>query len=287
MKKIIVPTDFSDLSTHALDFAIKLAAKLDAEVDLLHLEEVPLGDLSLHLTGEASGSHISEDSLYNAQLFRANNKKLANLKNSYQQEGVTVKTRQYGGGFLNGIKHFIETEGGDLVVIGTTGEESIQEFFSGNHTEQLIEHISVPVISIQDRLYHEIEDIVLGLDMEDENYSHSAFEMVKVIVEALKATLHIVSITRSKDDEELLYRLNALAQNAGVTNFMIDVIEDSNTRDAFLEYAGGVDAGLLIAITEAKPGINRFLQQSFATRLTKSSSIPVMTINKRLLSKNL
>ena len=278
MKKIIVPTDFSRLSHHALDFAVQLARPLKAHITLLHLEEVPLGDFSLHLSGEASGSTLTGDALYNAQLFRANSRKMGALLEEFSDGEVTIEGRQYGGGFMKGIQHYIEKNGGDLVVIGTTGEESIQEFFSGNHTEQLIEHLHVPVISLQDQQFHKIEDVVLGLDIEDEKYTKRVLESVKDIVEPLNATLHIVDITTTKNDETLLERLNKTAKIAGLTNFLVDVIEDNKSSQALLEYAVGTDAGLIVLLSEAKGGINRFINPSFAAKLTKASSIPILTI---------
>lgn len=281
MKKIIVPTDFSKLSGHAIDFAIQLAKPLGATVEVVHLEEVPLDDLSLNLTGEAGGSSISNDTLFNAQLFRANRQKLDSIQDEYSSNEVSVKARQHGGGFLKGLEHYIDQNGADLVVIGTTGEESIQEFFSGNHTEQLIEHLSVPIISLRDQQFHKVEDIVLGLDIEDEKYTKQVFEKVKVITEALDARLHIVDITKSTDDEKLLAQLNKFAKIAGLTNYMVDVIEDKNASQTLLDYAEGTDASLIITLSDAKSGLHRFFQHSFATKLTKKSSIPVMTVNKR------
>ena len=64
---------------------------------------------------------------------------------------------------------------------------------------------------------------------------------------------------------------------------MVDVIEDRNPNEALLDYAEGTDAGLIIVLSEAKGGLYRFFNHSFASKLTKKSSIPVMTINKRNL----
>ncbi|MEQ8629657.1 universal stress protein [Ekhidna sp.] len=283
MKNILVPTDFSNLSEYALEFAISLAEPLGARVTVIHCEEVPLGDMSLHLSGEAGGSSISEDSLFNAQLFRANKQKLKALEQDFTTEKVLVHSQQYGGGFLKGITHYIEKHPVDLVVIGTTGQESIQEFFSGNHTEQLIDNLTVPVVSLQDQQFHPIEDIVLGLDMEDEKYTQKAFEQVKVICEALGSTLHIIDVTKTKDDEEMMQLLNKVAKIVNLSNYMVDVIEDRNPNEALLDYAEGTDAGLIIVLSEAKGGLYRFFNHSFASKLTKKSSIPVMTINKRNL----
>ncbi|MBT8274439.1 MAG: universal stress protein, partial [Bacteroidia bacterium] len=42
MKKILVPTDFSEQAENALHVAAQLARKHDAEIYLLHLLELPL-----------------------------------------------------------------------------------------------------------------------------------------------------------------------------------------------------------------------------------------------------
>ena len=280
MKNILVPTDFSEVSAHALDFAVKLAKPFKAQIQLIHLEEVPLGDVSLHLSGEAGGGAISDDSLYNAQLFRSNKRRLETLREKYETSDVAIRAFQHGGGFLKGIQSYLEDHEFDLIVIGTTGEESIQEFFSGKHTEQLIEHVNVPVISLQDEQLYPIKDIVLGLDIEDEKYTQKAFEQVDIISRALNSTLHIIDVTRSHDNESMMQQLNKMAKIAGLSNYLVDVIEDKDPKSALLEYAEGVNAGLVVILSEAKGGLYRFIHHSFAARLTKKSSIPVLTINK-------
>jgi nucleotide-binding universal stress UspA family protein len=43
-KHILVPTDFSESSSHALDYAITFARKLQAQLTVLHIVELsPLG----------------------------------------------------------------------------------------------------------------------------------------------------------------------------------------------------------------------------------------------------
>ncbi len=287
MKTILVPTDFSKLSRYALAFAVHLAKKLESKVSVVHLEEIPMKDTELHLTGEANAGGISDDSLYSAQLFRANERKLADLTSGYSDNEVEVSGQQLGGGFLKGIQHFLDNNEVDLVVMGTTGEESIQEFFTGNHTEQLIENLDVPVLSIQHDSDKEIKDIVLGLDLVDENYPMRAFDLVKVLTDGLDARLHIVDVIKSEKHHSLIEDLNKLAKIVGLENYLIDVIEDKNTNEALLSYAEEIDAGLIITISEARSGLYRFFQHSFSTRLTKNSSIPILTINKRHLMQKI
>ena len=44
MKKILVPTDFSEVADNAFVHALELASKVDAELLLLHTYELPIVD---------------------------------------------------------------------------------------------------------------------------------------------------------------------------------------------------------------------------------------------------
>lgn len=282
MKKILVPTDFSKIADHATQFAVHLAKTLNAEVSIVHFTNVPIGDMSLHLTGEAHNDGFSEDALYNAQLFRVNNAKLQACAASFEEEGFPIDARQLGGGFIGGIQHFVEKNEVDLVIIGTTGEENIQEFFSGNHTEQLIEHLNVPVLSVRGEVDANIKDIVIGLDLIEEKYSRPAFNKIKLLTEGLDARLHIVNVTGSNPPATLVGDLNDLAGSIGLENYMVEVIESKNETQGLMDYIKEVDAGMVVTISEARSGLYRFLQHSFSAQLTKVSSVPVVTINKHL-----
>ena len=50
MKKILVPTDFSEEANNALNVAAQLAKKYDAEIYLLHLLELPLHQIDAMAT---------------------------------------------------------------------------------------------------------------------------------------------------------------------------------------------------------------------------------------------
>lgn len=281
MKTILVPTDFSELSRHAIDFAVHLAKPHHAKVNIVHFEDRPVEDLSLHLTGAQNDvDAVSSESLFNVQLFRANKVKLTEWVQKYNSDEVRVTGQQLGGGFLKGIQHYLKHVKADLIVIGTTGEQSLLEFFSGNHTEQLIEQVQVPVISIHDKVDTNIQDVVLGINMMEEVYPLETLQYVGDIMKGLKAKLHIVNIVPYEIPEHLLHSLNELAREAKLENYIVDVITEEKSNETLLAFAEEQDAGLIISISEAKGGINRFLRYSFSTHLTKVSSIPVLTINK-------
>ena len=69
MKSILVPTDFSTEANNALDFAIQLAKKTDAQIKLLHVIELPSG--SFRVTGDIYAGTDTFDEIYTIQLIYA------------------------------------------------------------------------------------------------------------------------------------------------------------------------------------------------------------------------
>ncbi|MBQ0787026.1 MAG: universal stress protein, partial [Oceanihabitans sp.] len=55
MKKILVPTDFSDQANYALEVAAQLARKNNGEIYLLHMLDLPLNQIP-ELGGETVGN---------------------------------------------------------------------------------------------------------------------------------------------------------------------------------------------------------------------------------------
>ena len=282
MKNLLVLTDFSELSRHALDFALDLAKPLHAKVTILNIQEIPLADMELHLSGDASQGGYSNDTLYNAQLLRASKTKLNELAAEYA-DSVNLQVAQVGGGFRPGVKHFMEKNPVDMIFIGTTGEQSAEEFFSGNHTEQLIEHFDVPIVSVKEKVEYPLKDIVLGIDLVDEDYPIESLDKIRNLINPLDATLHIVNIISGRNYDGLENEIDELAKKVRLENYLIEVIQSINDTRALQEYAQKVNAGLIITLSSAMGGLFRFFQESFSTDLTKESNIPILTLNKRLV----
>ncbi len=282
MNKILVPTDFSELSQQALDFAVDMARYAVAEVQAVHFVQVATEEVTL-VTADTAVVGTTEESLYNIQLMRTNKQKLDKIVAKYEESGVTVTAELAGGGFLNGIKHFTKKYDTSMVIMGTSGEQNIEEFFSGNHTEQLIEHLGIPVISMkQPVLYGKVRDIMLAVDLK-EQYSPSALRKMKDALLNFNAKIHFVSVIKPDDKDKSSHhkQLELLAQRMHLTEAELHMIEAENVEQALKDYAVKAGAGTIAVLSEAKSGLWRFIQSSLAMHLSKDFDIPIMTLNKR------
>ncbi len=284
MKKILIPTDFTDLAMNALKFAVDIAKNNGAQVDLIHFMDTPL-DAELIVSGDTQLDD-SMDSVYNIQLAQANQRKLRGIVDGLSDTGVKFHYGLGSSGFMHGTQKYVERQDVDLVIIGTTGEESVQEFFTGNHTEQLIENLNIPVISLKEEVnYDSVTDIVLGVDIAGEKYPGTSLPMIKSVAECFDAKVHLVTITKPGEAgmKSVQQSVERFAKEAKFTNYAVSVVEYEDDLDGLLYFAEKIGAGLIAIISDARKGVFRFFQESFATELTKESDLPVMVLNKRNL----
>src|SRR5688572_4595816 len=131
MKKILVPTDLSDTAELGLKLAVEIAKRCNASISLVNFTRHPLGK-TFTATGEVNIKADDEENLFTLQLLQSKKDKLKNLASQYGKEGVNVEFAIIDDKFTNGLDTYMGQEHIDLVVMGTSGEETTKEAFTGN-----------------------------------------------------------------------------------------------------------------------------------------------------------
>lgn len=282
MNTILVPTDFSDLSNNALDFAVELARYAVADVQAVHFVEILHEEATL-VTADTAVVGTTDETLFNIQLMRSNKNKLREITDRFENDSVKVKADLAGNGFLKGIQEFVRQNEVSAILIGTTGEQNLQEFFSGNHTEQLIEHLDIPVISIQKKEhFNEIKKVVMAFDVVHENYSNSALVKMKDALLNFNARIQMVTVIEDPKNRDFAQEaLEELRRRMQLNEATLHVLENTDVEGTLKNYVKEQNAGAIALLTEAKSGLWRFVQDSLATHVTKDFDIPVLTLNKK------
>jgi len=138
IKKVLVPTDLSELTSISLDLAIDLANIFDSTIYLLHV-------LQLHHSYEISTSKVIEElrmlalKELRSQLDRIPKEKTKGIN---IREKVTLFLRAW-----FGIVHFTEEEGIDLIIMTTHGRNGLSRFILGSVAEKVISESPCPVLA--------------------------------------------------------------------------------------------------------------------------------------------
>jgi nucleotide-binding universal stress UspA family protein len=142
-RTLLVPVDFSPHSEAAIDYAIALAAKLDAKVHLLNVIGIPaLGvpELGVALTASVIDS-----------LLKDNQRGLDKLAEARRATGRIGETMLRTGDARDVILHTAEEVGAELIVMGTHGRRGVSRALLGSVAESVVRTAPCPVLTIRGR----------------------------------------------------------------------------------------------------------------------------------------
>ncbi len=140
IQRILVPTDFSEISAQAFSYAEELARQYSAEIHLLHvLEKDPpiLLIRTLDMTNESAYQKIENDA----------KNLLAEFRNRFSKD-VNVKEVLLRGNDFEEIVEYAEKNNIDLIVIATHGRTGLLHTLIGSVAEKVIRYSKVPVLVI-------------------------------------------------------------------------------------------------------------------------------------------
>lgn len=140
-RNILVPVDFSPHSEQALDYAIDLAAKLDATVHILNV--IPIPALGVPELGVALTSSVID------QIVHDNQTALDKLVEARAGKAKLAEPLLRTGDARDMILHTIEEVNADLVVMATHGRRGVARALLGSVTEMVVRTSPVPVLTVR------------------------------------------------------------------------------------------------------------------------------------------
>ena len=142
-KHILVPVDGSETSMSALSKAAGLAKAFGSEVTAVYvLDPYPF-------TGVGADFAYGQAQYLNAANAEANNA-LEAVKKRMQEEGVPVKTMVSEGHAVHeGVVRVAESEGADLIVMGSHGRRGLEKLVLGSVAQRVLSSAKIPVMVVR------------------------------------------------------------------------------------------------------------------------------------------
>jgi nucleotide-binding universal stress UspA family protein len=142
IKSILFPTDFSDESSHALEYAVDMAKRYGAKLYLLHVVHA-IYNVTGWYVPHTSLNEIYKDLEKSAQkeLERYDLKELRSLKD--------IERR-----VLTGVPHevivkFVKDNKIDLIVMGSHSRKGIDRVLFGSTASQIVRFAPCPVLTVR------------------------------------------------------------------------------------------------------------------------------------------
>jgi len=139
INRILIPVDFSPLSTLAVNYGVALARKLKASISLLHVVESP---------GALLYTFPSEARKVVAQRKEQADKMLPAFVSPEDQDDLDAHFIVRAGEIEEVVRLVIAEEHADAVVMGTHGRNLFGRLFIGSTTQTLLRKLGVPVLTV-------------------------------------------------------------------------------------------------------------------------------------------
>ncbi len=239
MYKIVVPTDFSKLSEHALDIALEVARRTKGAVFLLNVIGAMKNYSFSSMGGGVSDEYVSEDDRYVLELHRANERRLKQLIAKHQHGGVPVYPFIEIDDMEEGVNQFADRLHCDLVVMGTSGENTLTEYFEGNHAEKVIRITHIPVLTIREPIPNfDIKNIVFATDLK--TVAKEGVDQIEKFATFFGATVHMVHVSND-DPDRVRKKMEAFAEEHEtphqVPELTINPIKGAKVEESILGFA--------------------------------------------------
>jgi len=145
MRKILIPTDFSDNSMNAAKYAAELFKHGPSEIYLLHAFADDVYDAKIRLAAETF------DNLKQMALEKAEQSLEEMRKNLFSYspnpKHKIIKVAEFGM-LVDSVNDWVEKENIDVVVMGTQGKTADKKITFGSNTLQVIKYVKCPVLAV-------------------------------------------------------------------------------------------------------------------------------------------
>jgi len=278
MKKILVPTDFSDTAGNAVDFAIQTSKIFPARITLLHSYEV---------TGSFSTDYMGVNKEFVLSMLNDIEKELDQNKEKIKDEsGVDVETFISTYGLNEAIEKATSEKKSDLIVMGTLGSSGLKEKIWGSHTSAVIGNTKVPVMVIpHDYTWKKPRKILIATNhfQRDSKILNYIFELAGLYM----ANVQVAVFTDTDDEKAEIYLENK--QNiADYERFLKTNYNESTLTSVHLtgtdfgktiqDYIQENEIDMMVMITYQAGFWKRLFNPSMTRKMSYNTRIPLLAI---------
>lgn len=275
MKKILVPTDFSDTSKNAALFAAQMVADLqDAKIILIHVSD--------KITGGSDGSPLTEDDddrriILTQALSQLSDELLAVAK-------VPIEfVMEKGTSLVETLTRYVRYQAIDLVIMGITGATRLEQIFMGSNTLEMAKESACPVLIVPpDAKYRKIKNVVLASDFKEVDTT-IPIAPLKATLDLFKPSLHVVNVD-SEHYVELTdeYKAERKKLETMLKDYAPEFyfIRQYDFFDAISQFADDKSIDLIVIVPRDRSFLSGLFKTSHTKKLAYHSHIPIVAIHE-------
>lgn len=271
MKKILVPTDFSDQAGRALKTAANIAKKTGSELILLHIIDLPQEAMD----AVQPGFDVPEIIFFK----NSAEARLSQTSLSPELNGLSVSQILRLGRTFDLVNEVAISNDVDLIVMGSHGASGFKEVFIGSNTEKVVRTSEIPVLVIKNEETHTFfENVVFAIDLGAE-VKESTKKMINFFTsnEIKPSFLYVNTPNNFKSTHVAKEMAEEYIQQLNIAKYEFAIYNDTDIEKGILNYADSINADLIAMGTHGRTGFARLLNGSISEDLVNHSSKSVLT----------
>lgn len=274
MKKILVPSDFSEQAKHAFNFAVDWASRNKSQIHLLHVIELPV----LYDTTLMPALSFEKEYLEDAAGLAKKN--FTNLIKKVSDKVSVTWAVDYGNP-TSVVLQEIKNKKYDLVVMGTKGATGLKEYFVGSNTEKIVRLSPAPVIAVPASInFSSIKNIIVATALAGNQ--EAVMTKAKQLQELFKATIHLVYVNTPalfRRDKESLEMIQAIIKKYSLSSEKVSIVNDITEEEGLIQYALQTGRCMVLMVTHGRRGLAHALTGSVAEDVVNHIKFPVYTLH--------
>jgi len=275
MKKLLVPTDFSDTSKNAATFAAKMAADVqNAKIILIHVSD--------KITGGSDGSPLTEDDDDRRVILTQALSQLKDELLAVAQVPIEF-VMEKGTSLVETLTRYVRHQAIDMVIMGITGATRLEQIFMGSNTLEMAKESACPVLIVPpDATYRKIKNVVLASDFKEVDTTIPVAPL-KATLDLFKPSLHIVNVD-SEHYVELTdeYKAERAKLETMLKNYAPEFyfIRQYDFFDAISQFVEDRNIDLIVIVPKDRSFLSGLFKTSHTKKLAYHSHVPIVAIHE-------
>ena len=277
IKRILVPTDFSETARTAYEYAIRLAEQFKASIDVVHIYRPITADIaSLYPSKETR--LVWEKQL---QDFVTQSIEKQDIKGDIVLRRVHVNAELISG-FVGETIVELSKKDYDLVVVGSTGGGVFSEIVFDSVTTDVAQNAYCPVLVVPpNSTFTKVKRLVYACDFKHKSFKHPA--LIADVAEFFKAKIDILYVenydeNRDNDATDMSDMVAVFNMQTPLLKVTAHVVEEGDVFYGINEFAKKYKSDLVVMITKHHTTWEKWFRGSVTKELAMYSDLPLLVL---------
>lgn len=269
MKKIIVPSDFSEGAFNALKHAAELANEFDTAIEVVHAFSMP-----------TAGSTVMVDI---TDILEKNAKEeldtlAKRVSESGLDKGIEFTYSARHGSVVDVLERLSKVETANLVVMGTHGTGGFSEQWMGSNAVAATKAVKIPLLIIPaNRVYKRIKNILFATDMKVMK-NDTPLHILARITKAFDCDVSFVHIQKTPTGEDFSEYKSQVSSLLGEEKPHFKIVENDNIEIGITKAIEEEQPDLLVAVRHSYGFFEGLFHSSISQHIVNTSAIPVLVV---------